>query len=96
MRKSCGVRQTLRVISGSEAVRLHAAEPAYNLTPNGDEIVLGDVIVSDGVVQYDLGRRLPESFVRKDTLLDSLGGPDAEIRAVSEAEGPSRSEGVAK
>ncbi|KAG7402588.1 Nephrocystin-3 [Fusarium oxysporum f. sp. rapae] len=26
---------------------------------NGDEIVLGDVVISDGIVQYDLGRRLP-------------------------------------
>ena len=44
---------------------------------DGDEIILGDVIISDGVVQYDLGRRLPECFVRKDTLLDSLGRPNA-------------------
>ena len=28
------------------------------------EIVLGDVIVSDGVIQYDLGRRLPEYALR--------------------------------
>ncbi|EQL04248.1 Nucleoside phosphorylase domain protein [Ophiocordyceps sinensis CO18] len=49
---------------------------------NKDEIVLGDVIISDGVVQYDLGRRLPTGFVRKDTLLDSLGRPSTEIRAL--------------
>ncbi|KAK4244514.1 hypothetical protein C7999DRAFT_43830 [Corynascus novoguineensis] len=46
------------------------------------ETVLGDVIVSDGVVQYDFGRRLPEQFVTKDTLLDALGRPNTEIRAV--------------
>ena len=46
------------------------------------ETVLGDVIVSDGVVQYDLGRRLPEKFVLKDTLLDALGRPNTEIRAL--------------
>ncbi|KAI9155124.1 Kinesin light chain [Paramyrothecium foliicola] len=45
------------------------------------EIVLGDIIVSNGVVQYDFGRQLPERFVRKDTLLDSLGRPNTEIRA---------------
>ncbi|KAM3066503.1 hypothetical protein ACMFMG_012001 [Clarireedia jacksonii] len=50
--------------------------------PSGEEVVLGDVIVSDGVVQYDFGRRLPERFVRKDTLLDSLGRPNAEIRGL--------------
>ncbi len=50
--------------------------------PDGGEIVLGDVIISEGVVQYDLGRRLPERFVRKDTLLDSLGRPNIEIRSL--------------
>ncbi|KAF2964344.1 hypothetical protein GQX73_g9228 [Xylaria multiplex] len=50
--------------------------------PDGSEIVLGDVIISDGVVQYDLGRRHPDRFVRKDTLSDSLGRPTAEIRAL--------------
>jgi nucleoside phosphorylase len=45
-------------------------------------IVLGDVIISDGVVQYDFGRRLPEEFVLKDTLLDTLGRPNTEIRAL--------------
>jgi nucleoside phosphorylase len=46
------------------------------------ETVLGDVIVSDGVVQYDLGRQLPEKFEPKDTLLDALGRPNTEIRAL--------------
>ena len=50
--------------------------------PNGDEILLGDVIISDGVVQYDLGRRLPGRFARKDTLLDALGRPNAERYAL--------------
>jgi nucleoside phosphorylase len=50
--------------------------------PSGEEVVLGDVIVSDGVVQYDFGQRLPEQFVPKDTLLDSLGRPNAEIRGL--------------
>jgi nucleoside phosphorylase len=50
-------------------------------TPDGDEIILGDVIISTGVVQYDLGRRFPEQFVRKDTLSESLGRPNAEIRS---------------
>ena len=46
------------------------------------ETVLGDIIISDGVIQYDLGRRLPEEFVPKDTLLDVLGRPNTEIRAL--------------
>ncbi|KAH7231073.1 hypothetical protein BKA59DRAFT_504568 [Fusarium tricinctum] len=49
---------------------------------NEDEIVLGDVIISDGIIQYDFGRQLPDRFARKDTLLDSLGRPNQEIRGI--------------
>ena len=51
-------------------------------TTSNDEIILGDVIVSTSVIQYDLGRQFPEQFVRKDTLSDSLGRPPAEICAL--------------
>ncbi|KAF5697271.1 hypothetical protein FGLOB1_12880 [Fusarium globosum] len=50
-------------------------------SPN-DEIILGDVIISNGVIQYDFGRQLPDRFVRKDTLSDVLGRPNLEIRGV--------------
>ncbi|KAI1325937.1 TPR repeat protein [Xylariaceae sp. FL0255] len=49
---------------------------------NGSEIVLGDIIISEGLIQYDLGRRYPERFERKDTLEDSLGRPNTELRAL--------------
>lgn len=49
---------------------------------NRKEIILGDVIISNGVIQYNLGRRLLADFLRKDTLLDSLGRPNAEIQTV--------------
>ncbi|KAH7459269.1 hypothetical protein FOMA001_g20123 [Fusarium oxysporum f. sp. matthiolae] len=55
---------------------------AVPFKPDKDEIVLGDVIISNGIIQYDFGRQLPDRFVRKDTLLDSLGRPNHEIRAV--------------
>jgi nucleoside phosphorylase len=55
---------------------------AIPFTSDGVEIVLGDVIISDGVVQYDYGRQLPERFMRKDTLLDVLGRPNKEIRSL--------------
>ncbi|KAL2832259.1 hypothetical protein BJY01DRAFT_102598 [Aspergillus pseudoustus] len=48
----------------------------------GEEILLGDVIISTGVVQHDIGRRLPDGFHRKDTLLDTLGRPNIEIRGL--------------
>lgn len=50
--------------------------------PDGEEIILGDVIISDGIIQYDLERQLPSDFVQKDTLLDSLGRPNMEIRTI--------------
>ncbi|RYP93127.1 hypothetical protein DL770_000784 [Monosporascus sp. CRB-9-2] len=49
---------------------------------SGDEIILGDVIISDGIIQYDIGRQLPGRFVRKDTVRDSLGRPSTEIRGI--------------
>jgi nucleoside phosphorylase len=51
-------------------------------TPDKEEIVLGDVIISDGVVQYDLGRQFPTRFIRKDTLYDVLGRPNLQIRSL--------------
>ncbi|KAK1982701.1 phosphorylase superfamily protein [Colletotrichum cereale] len=53
--------------------------------PNIDgtnEVLLGDVIISNSVVQYDLGRRYPSQFAPKDTIGDSLGRPTKEIRSL--------------
>ena len=48
---------------------------------NEKEILLGDIIISTGLVQYDFGRQLPDKFVMKDTLEDNLGRPNSEIRS---------------
>ncbi|KAE9577815.1 hypothetical protein CGCF415_v012447 [Colletotrichum fructicola] len=48
----------------------------------GKEIFLGDVIISQAVVQYDLGRQYPEKFIRKDTTSDNLGRPNQDIRSL--------------
>jgi nucleoside phosphorylase len=45
-----------------------------------NEILLGDVVISPGIVQFDFGRRYPNSFKRKDTLNDNPGRPNTEIR----------------
>ncbi|KAK6525214.1 hypothetical protein TWF694_005360 [Orbilia ellipsospora] len=47
----------------------------------GEEILLGDVIISECVVQYDLGRRYPSGFKRKDSPQESLGRANANIRS---------------
>jgi nucleoside phosphorylase len=47
-----------------------------------EDILLGDVVVSEGLVQYDLGSQFPSNiFVRKDTPRDNLPRPGLEIRA---------------
>lgn len=51
-------------------------------TDTGDEILLGDVIISKTVIQYDYGRQYPNDFVAKDTTEDSLGRPDKNIRSL--------------
>ncbi|KAF5673916.1 ankyrin protein 3 [Fusarium heterosporum] len=52
------------------------------LKRTGEEIILGDVIISEGIIQSDFGRRLPDGFVPKEGLLDTLGRPSQEIRGV--------------
>ncbi|CAG8014068.1 unnamed protein product [Penicillium salamii] len=46
------------------------------------EIVLGDVIISDSLVEYDFGRQYPNQFVRKRDPKNALGRPTREIRAI--------------
>ncbi|KAH7022292.1 pfs domain-containing protein [Ilyonectria destructans] len=48
----------------------------------GEEILLGDVIISKSVVQYDLGQRYPDRFVRNDDIYSDLGRANKEIRAL--------------
>lgn len=49
---------------------------------NGEEIVLGDVVISEGIVAHDFGRQYPGQFVRKDDPQDRLARPTNEIRTV--------------
>jgi nucleoside phosphorylase len=45
-----------------------------------DEILLGDVVISKTVVQYDFGRQYPDKFVRRNTVQSNLGKPNKDIR----------------
>ena len=44
------------------------------------ELLLGDVIISNSVIQYDLGRRFPDQFAMKDGHTDILGRAQKNIR----------------
>ncbi|KAF9881441.1 hypothetical protein CkaCkLH20_00587 [Colletotrichum karsti] len=54
--------------------------PSHGGEVNG--IVLGDVVVSKRVVQFDLGRQYPDKFTRKDTVDDNLGRASLDIRSL--------------
>ncbi|KAI9373906.1 hypothetical protein BJX61DRAFT_355122 [Aspergillus egyptiacus] len=48
----------------------------------GQDIFLGDVIISDSVIEYDFGRQYPGGFERKTGIKETLGRPDREIRTL--------------
>ncbi|KAL3441720.1 putative kinesin light chain [Aspergillus insuetus] len=50
--------------------------------PEYKEIFLGDVIISDSVIEYDFGRQYPGGFQWKTGVKDTLGRPGREIRAL--------------
>lgn len=45
------------------------------------EVLLGDIIVSTALIQYDFGRQYDNRVVRRDTLQDNLSRPNAQIRS---------------
>ncbi|KAL4781260.1 hypothetical protein BJX76DRAFT_360039, partial [Aspergillus varians] len=51
-------------------------------SPESQEIFLGDVIISDSVIEYDFGRQYPGGFLRKPGVKDTLGRPSREIRSL--------------
>jgi nucleoside phosphorylase len=48
---------------------------------SNDEILLGDVVISDGIIEYDFGRQFPHKFIRKDHIRDNLPRPSPLIRS---------------
>ena len=46
------------------------------------EVILGDVIISSSVVEFDFGRQFPDRFERKRGIEDTLGRPNRRIRAL--------------
>ncbi|KAL7937006.1 nucleoside phosphorylase domain-containing protein [Trichoderma chlorosporum] len=48
--------------------------------PGYNEILLGDVVISKTVVQYDFHKQYPDNIVRKNTFEDNLSKPVKDIR----------------
>ncbi|KAK3485626.1 nucleoside phosphorylase domain-containing protein [Neurospora crassa] len=47
-----------------------------------EEVLLGDVIISNILIQYDFGRQLADRFLVKGSIEDSLGRPTQQIRSM--------------
>ncbi|KAF4946353.1 hypothetical protein FSARC_14214 [Fusarium sarcochroum] len=58
------------------------------------EILLGDVIISKSVCQYDFGRKYPGKFEIKKTVNDSLGRPNNELQSLINFLGSARGDDV--
>lgn len=81
-----------KVCAASSAASIRSSFPGLRLTlltgvcggvPNlgtDEEILLGDVVISTTVIQYDHGRHYADIFAMKDTIEDSLGRPTKNIR----------------
>ena len=44
------------------------------------EMILGDVVISNSVIEYDFGAQYPVGFNRKSDVKDTLGRPNRDIR----------------
>lgn len=53
-----------------------------NPDASNEQVYLGDVIVSDGMVQYDYGRQYPHAFIRKTDVASMPSRHSSEIRSL--------------
>ncbi|KAL4789834.1 hypothetical protein BDV19DRAFT_396648 [Aspergillus venezuelensis] len=53
--------------------------------PAHSDIFLGDVVISNAVIEYDFRRQYPGGFQRKTDVKDTVGRPDQEIRILLNA-----------
>jgi nucleoside phosphorylase len=82
-RSAASVASNLRVsYTGIELALVVGICGGAPLRPDHREIFLGDVIISDSVIEYDFGRQYPGEFMRKTGVRDTLGRPMPEIRAL--------------
>ncbi|KAL4741624.1 hypothetical protein BDV11DRAFT_203350 [Aspergillus similis] len=82
-RSAASVASNLRVsYTGIELALVVGICGGAPLPSDCREIFLGDVIISDSVIEYDFGRQYPGEFMRKTGVRDTLGRPMPEIRAL--------------
>ncbi|KAH0162964.1 purine and uridine phosphorylase, partial [Aureobasidium melanogenum] len=71
-----GLRLSFRGITLALVVGVCGAAPLDK------PLILGDVIISNSVVEFDSGRQYPDLFERKSGVKDTLGRPNTEIRGL--------------
>jgi nucleoside phosphorylase len=49
---------------------------------SGGEIFLGDVIISNSIIQYNFGRQYPGGFEKKTDMKDTLGRPNQAVHSI--------------
>lgn len=76
---SAFMRSSFPQIQLSIVVGICGVTPLHPITK--EEIILGDIIISTAVVQYDFGRQYPNGFRRKTEIENSLGRAAPEVRA---------------
>ena len=76
---AASIRASFRGIKLTLLVGVYARVP--NDSDGEHQVLLGDVIISKGVIQYDFGRQVDGGFKRKTDVEESLGRPNQEIRS---------------
>lgn len=79
---AASLRSSFRNIQLVLLVGVCGGTPKYPESGSETEIILEDVVISTGVVQYQYERQFADRVTRKDTLKDSLSRPNVEIRAL--------------
>lgn len=82
--KACAAAAAASLRSSFTRLRLMLLVGGCAAVPQNENtnIILGDIIISTGIVQYDFGRKYPNQFVRKNTHQDNLVKPCKEVGSI--------------
>ncbi|KAK6352549.1 hypothetical protein TWF730_009373 [Orbilia blumenaviensis] len=75
---AAGFRSSFRGIKIALIVGICGGVPFHK----DEEIILGDVIISGSIIQYDFGRRFTNKFKRKTTFTEALGRANSDVRSL--------------
>ncbi|KAK2016325.1 hypothetical protein LZ32DRAFT_645162 [Colletotrichum eremochloae] len=85
MGKVSAARATANLISSYSGITLVILTGICGGVPSlwaANELLLGDVVISKSIVQYDLGRQYPNEFAMKENFEETLSRPRRDIRSL--------------